>query len=219
MSHDLRSPLRAVSGFSEIVYEHYADKLDTRGRDYLVRIIKGSDHMSQLIEALLRLSCISRQDIDRVDYDLSSLATTILNSFCDADPARNVEVVIGKGLRAPVDPNLMEIGLTNLLNNAWKFTSKIENARIEFGATEKGGQTVYFVKDNGVGFDSTYAEKIFLPFHRLHAEKEFEGTGICLAIVERIIRRHEGRIWEDGEIGNGVTIYFTLGRRLSDEAK
>jgi len=212
VSHDLRAPLRSVSGFSKIVYEDYADKLDTQGKDYLVRIKNGSDRMSQLIEDLLRLSHISRQKIERMDYDLSSLASAVINNLREADPARKVEVVIAERLRAVVDPNLMKIALTNLFNNAWKFTSKNENARIEFGAAEKDAKTLYFVKDNGAGFDPAFAEKMFKPFQRLHTEKEFEGTGIGLSIVERIIRRHEGRVWAEGEVGKGVTIYFTLGQ-------
>lgn len=211
VSHDLRAPLRTVSGFSRIVYEDYADKLDAQGRDYLARIKNGSDRMSQLIEDLLRLSHISRQNIERMDYDLSTLAFTVVNNLHESAPARNVEVVVAEGLRAVVDPSLMKIALTNLLDNAWKFTSNTENARIEFGATEKDSKIVYFVKDNGAGFDPAYAEKMFLPFQRLHSEKEFEGTGIGLAIVERIIRRHEGSVWAEGEIGKGATISFTLG--------
>lgn len=211
VSHDLRAPLRFMSGFSKVVYEDYADRLDAQGRDYLARIKKGSDQMSQLIEDLLRLSHISRQQVDLLDYDLSNLASVVMNSLREADPARNIEGIVAEGVRAVIDPNLMKIVFTNLFNNAWKFTSEIENARIEFGATIKDGKTVYFVKDNGAGFDPTYAEKMFLPFQRLHSEKEFEGTGIGLAIVERIIRRHGGKVWAEGEVGKGATVYFTLG--------
>jgi len=211
VSHDLRAPLNWISGFTQLLYEGYADRLDTEAKDYLTRIKNGSDRMSQLIEDLLRLSSISRQDTEFVDYDLSSLASTIVKSLRDATPARNVEVVIAEDLHASVDPELMKIALTNLLNNAWKFTSKTENARIEFGITEKDAKTVYFIKDNGAGFNPAYADKMFLPFHRLHPEKEFEGTGIGLAIVERIICRHEGKVWSEGKIDKGATIYFTLG--------
>ena len=210
VSHDLQAPLRSVSGFSKILCEDYADKLDTQGKDYLVRIKNGSDRMSQLIEDLLRLSQIGSQKIERMDYDLSSLASAIVNSHREADPARNVEVIIAEGLRAVVDPNLMRIALTNLLGNAWKFTSKVENARVKFGATEKDAKIVYFVRDNGAGFDPTYSAKMFLPFQRLHSEKEFEGTGIGLAIVERIIQRHGGKVWAEGVLNKGATIYFTL---------
>jgi two-component system, chemotaxis family, CheB/CheR fusion protein len=212
-SHDLRAPLRSVSEFSKIIYEDYADKLDAQGRDYLNRIKNGTDRMNQLIEDLLRLSRISLQNLDLMDYDLSRLASAVVNSIHEISPARNFEVVIAEGLHAVVDPNLMEIVFTNLINNACKFTSKIENARIEFGATKKDEKTIYFIKDNGAGFDPTSAERMFLPFQRLHSEQEFEGTGIGLTIVERIIRRHEGRIWAEGEVGKGATIYFTLGQR------
>ncbi len=211
VSHDLRAPLNWISGFSQLLFEQYAERFDTQGRDYLTRIKNGSNRMIQLIEDLLRLSHISRQDIRFVDYDLSSLATDVVKSFRDAAPARNVKVVIAEGLHATVDPNLMRMALTNLFDNAWKFTSKIENAHIEFGSAEKDEKTVYFVKDNGAGFDPSYVEKMFLPFHRLHSEKEFEGMGIGLAIVERIIRRHEGKVWAEGEVDKGATIYFTLG--------
>jgi signal transduction histidine kinase len=213
VSHDLRAPLNTISGFSEILMEQYADKLDDEGRDYLNRINKSSYRMGQLIIDLLRLSHISRQNVERMDCDLSSLASTIMNNLCESDPTRSIEVAIAAGLRAVVDPNLMKIALTNLLQNAWKFTSKTANARIEFGAMEKDGmQTVYFVKDNGAGFSPAYAEKMFLPFQRLHSKEEFEGTGIGLAIVERIISRHEGKVWAEGQVGKGATIYFVLGQ-------
>ena len=173
--------------------------------------------MSRLLEDLLRLSRISRQDIQRMDYDLSGLASAVMNSLREATPAKNVEMVIAEELRAVVDPNLMKIALTNLFHNAWKFTSKIEKARIEFGAMKQDAKTVYFIKDNGVGFDPANVEKMFRPFQRLHTEKEFEGAGIGLAIVERIIRRHKGKIWAEGEVGKGATIYFTLGWRTTTE--
>ena len=210
VSHDLRAPLRSVSGFTNILFEDYADKLDARGRDYLARIQKGSDRMSQLIEDLLRLSHISLQELDLMDYDLSRLASAVMSILREADPARNVEVVIAEGLRAVVDPNLMNVAFTNLLSNAWKFTSKIDNARIEFGAVEKDTKTVYFVKDNGSGFDPAYSEKMFMPFQRFHSEEEFEGTGIGLAIVERVIRRHGGKIWAEGKTNEGAAFFFTL---------
>ncbi len=212
VSHDLRAPLNWISGFSQLLFEQYADRFDMQGKDFLTRVKNGSNRMIQLIEDLLRLSHISRQDISFVDYDLSGLASSVVKSFRDAAPARNVKVVIAGGLHATVDPNLMRIALTNLFDNAWKFTSKIENAHIEFGAAEKDEKTVYFIKDNGAGFDPSYADKMFLPFHRLHSEKEFEGMGIGLAIVERIIRRHDGKVWAEGEVDKGATIYFTLGQ-------
>jgi PAS domain S-box-containing protein len=211
VSHDLRAPLRIISRFSTIVYEDYADKLDAQGKDYLARIKNGTDRMGRLIEDILRLSLIARQRLDRIDYDLSGLAASVMNSLREAAPARNLEVVIAEGLRAAVDPSLMRIALTNLFDNAWKFTAKAEHARIEFGAEEKDSNLVYFVRDNGAGFEPAQAAGMFRPFQRLHSETEFEGTGIGLAIVERIIRRHEGMVRADGEVGKGTTIYFTLG--------
>jgi light-regulated signal transduction histidine kinase (bacteriophytochrome) len=209
-SHDLREPLRIMGGFANIVAEKYADKLDPEGRNYLVRIRSNAERMSQLIEDLLRLSQISRQEMVKINSDLSGIAASVMSGLRQADPDRNVAVVIEKDLRANIDPNLMRIALSNLLINAWKFTSKTEKARIEFGATDQSGHYVYFVRDNGAGFAPEFAGRMFLPFERLHSDKEFGGTGIGLSIAERIIRRHGGRIWAEGEIGKGATFYFTL---------
>ncbi len=211
ISHDLRAPIRTVSGFAKIIVEDYLDKLDAQGRDYLNRILKGSEKSTQLIDNLLHLSKIVRQDMDRIEVDLSGKASKIMEELREMHSGRNVEVVVQDGLTASADPRLIELALSNLLGNAWKFTSKTEQARIEFGSLEKDGDTVYYVKDNGAGFDPGYADKMFWPFHRLHSENEFEGTGIGLAIVERVVRRHGGRIWAEGEVGKGATIYFTLG--------
>ncbi len=211
VSHDLRAPIRTMSGFAKIIIEDYAGKLDAQGRDYINRILKGSEKSTQLINDLLRLSQISRQDMDRMDYDLSGIVSSIETNLRESNPGRSAEITIAEGLRASVDPNLIRIALTNLIENAWKFTSKNTNARIEFGALQKDGKTVYSVRDNGAGFNQTYADKMFLPFQRLHMEKEFEGTGIGLAIVERVIRRHGGAIWAEGEVGKGATVFFTLG--------
>ena len=211
VSHDLRAPIRTMSGFANIIMEDYADKLDEEGKSHLLRIQAGSKKMAQLIEDLLRLSRITRQEMERTETDLSSKASAAVATLRESDPGRNVEVVIHPALKASADPRLIELALLNILENAWKFTSKTEQARIDFGATEKNGKMVYFVKDNGAGFDPLCVEKMFLPFHRLHSEQEFEGTGIGLAIVERIIHRHNGTIWAEGEAGKGATIYFTLG--------
>jgi signal transduction histidine kinase len=211
MSHDLRAPIRTVSGFAKIIIEDYADKLDEQAKSYLNRIQNGAEKTTRLIDDLLRLSRISRQDMDLIEMDLSAKALSVIADLREANPARNVQARIAPGIRAAADPRLLEVVLSNLLGNAWKFTSKTDNAQIEFGTTEKDGKTVYYVKDNGAGFDRTYAEKMFLPFHRLHSVNEFEGTGIGLTIVERIIRRHGGRIWAEGEVGKGAAFYFTLG--------
>jgi PAS domain S-box-containing protein len=214
VSHDLRAPIRHMSSFAKFLVDDYTDRLDDQGRDYLTRIKKGSEKMSQLIEDLLYLSQISRQEISRTNIDMSKLASSIVAELREAGPSRNVEVNIAEGLTAYADQRLIEIALSNLLGNAWKFTSKIENARIEFGANPplhpSGEGTIYFVRDNGAGFDPEYTEKMFRPFQRLHSEKEFEGTGIGLAIVERVMRRHGGKIWAEGEIGKGATVYFTI---------
>jgi two-component system, chemotaxis family, CheB/CheR fusion protein len=211
VSHDLRAPLRVMSGFSKMLIEDFGSKLEEQPKDHLRRIMNASEKMTGLIEDLLRLSRISKQDMARMDYDLSRLASSIAAGLHEGNPVRSVEFAITEGLRVSVDPNLIKIALANLIENAWKFTSKTTNARIEFGAFEKDGKTVYYVRDNGAGFDPAYAEKMFLPFQRLHTEKEFEGTGIGLAIVERIIRRHGGAVWAEGEVGKGATVYFTLG--------
>ncbi len=236
VSHDLRAPLRSMSGFARFLIEDYSDKVDNRGKDYLSRIQTGSEKMSRLIDDLLHLSKISRQEIVLIEVDMSRLASAVVSDLREAEPVRNVAVSIREGLVANADLRLMEIVLSNLLGNAWKFTSKTEDARIEFGSlegtvpdfsppsaerTERSGvveselsqlgRTVYFVRDNGAGFDPHYVEKIFWPFQRLHSEKEFEGSGIGLAIVERIIHRHGGKVWADGAPGKGATVYFTLG--------
>jgi len=203
--------VRTVSGFAKLVLEDYADKLDIHGKDYLTRIQNGSDRIIGLIEALLRLSRISSQPIEPMDYDLSRMATKIVSGFREAEPERMAEVVIAEGLHTTVDLNLIRAALTNLLENAWKFTSKTANARIEFGVTVNNGKTVYYVKDNGAGFNPDYAEKMFKSFHRLHTDEEFEGMGIGLTIVKRIIRRHGGTIWAEGEVGKGATFSFTVG--------
>lgn len=211
VAHDLRAPVRTMAGFANFLIQDYADKLDGQGKDFLSRIQAGSEKMNRLIGDLLNLSRINRQEIELIETDLSSKVSSIVAAFREAAPNRNVEVSIQPGIRASADPAQIEIALLNILENAWKFTSKTEKARIEFGATEKDGKTVYFVKDNGAGFEPQYAEKMFLPFHRLHSEKEFEGTGVGLAIVERIIHRHRGKIWAEGKTGKGATAYFTLG--------
>jgi PAS domain S-box-containing protein len=211
VSHDLRAPLRSIFSFASFLEKEYSDRLDDRARDYLDRISNGSVKMSRLIEDMLHLSKVSRQEVSREGIDLSSLACSVISDLREAEPGRIVEAVIMEGLTAIADPRLMGIVLFNLLGNAWKFTAKTENARIELGAGTEEGQTVYYVRDNGAGFDPEYAARMFLPFHRLHSEDEFEGTGIGLAIVERIIQRHGGRIWAEGAPGKGATVFFTLG--------
>ncbi len=210
VSHDLRAPLRHVSAFADLVMKSSADKLDEKGKRYLSRIHDGTEKMGRLIDDLLNLSRISRQEIQRREVNMSAIAASIINELRETHPGRSVEVNIKEGLTVFADPGLIEIGLSNLLWNAWKFTSKTEHAGIEFWTVEQEGKIIYYVRDNGAGFDQKFAEKMFLPFHRLHPEEAFEGTGIGLAIVDRIISRHGGKVWAEGIEGKGATVYFSL---------
>lgn len=212
ISHDLRAPIRTMAGFAKIIADGYGDKLDAEGRNYLERIFRGSAQATRLIDEILSLAKISRQDIDRIEVDLSKEAAKIVEELRETDRERNIEVVVQPGLIASVDPRLIKLALANLLGNAWKFTAKTEQAGMEFGGFKKNGTTVYYVKDNGAGFNPQYTHKMFLPFHRLHSDNEFEGTGIGLALVERVIHRHGGKIWAEGEVGKGAAVYFTLQR-------
>jgi light-regulated signal transduction histidine kinase (bacteriophytochrome) len=212
ISHDLRAPLRSMAGFAGILIQDYAEGLDKQVKDYLGRILRGSEKMTRLIDDLLRLSEISRRQMEKTEVDLSAIASSVISDMREADPERRVIIRIEEGLSAFADRSLMEIVLSNLLGNAWKFTSRTENARIEFGSIQREGKNMYYVRDNGAGFDPQYMKKMFLPFQRLHSEQEFEGTGIGLTIIERIIHRHGGRVWAEGEKGKGATIYFTLGQ-------
>ncbi|HON87826.1 MAG TPA: PAS domain S-box protein, partial [Bacillota bacterium] len=209
VSHDLRAPLRAIHGFAQAVIEDYGDRLDEVGMDYLERIVRSAERMSQLIDDLLSLSRLSQKDLNIGMVDLSTIAQEVVRELRERDPCRTVEFKITDGLVAECDADLVKIVLDNLLGNAWKFTASKDHAVIEFGAIGQNGETVYFVRDNGVGFDMRYAEKLFMPFQRLHGE-EFEGTGIGLATVARIIYRHGGRIWAEGVPDAGATFFFTL---------
>jgi light-regulated signal transduction histidine kinase (bacteriophytochrome) len=200
-----------MSGFARILLENYAVKLDDQGKDYLKHIQRGSDKMTKLIDDLLNLARLSRQEAKRTAIDMSALAASVVAELREGDPVRSVEISMENGLIASADQSLTEIVLSNLIGNAWKFTSKTAKARIELGTIEKDGKTVYYVKDNGAGFNPQYAATMFQPFRRLHSGEEFEGTGIGLAIVERIIRKHDGKVWAEGEVGKGATVYFNLG--------
>ena len=210
VSHDLRNPLNRILGFTDVLLEDYSDKLDDEGKNHLNRVIKNAARMNRIMDDLLHLSRISRHGVQREDVDLSKLAASIVAELREAQPDRSATVDIQEGIAAFADAKLVEVALSNLLGNAWKFTSKIKNARIQFGTFKQDGKTVYYVKDNGAGFDQSLAEKLFLAFHRLHSEEEFEGTGIGLATVQRIIHRHGGKVWADGEPGKGAMFYFTL---------
>lgn len=211
VSHDLRAPLRALNGFSQVLLENYSQFLDSEGQKYLRRLRSAGLRMSALIDDLLNLSRVTRHELVRVPVNLSTLATTILHELCAAHPERTVDWIVTPQLYAEADSKLLRIALDNLLSNAWKYTGKRAEAMIEFGQIIHNEQAIYFVKDNGAGFDMTYVDKLFHPFQRLHREEEFEGTGIGLATVERIIRRHGGRIWAEAQAGQGATFYFTLG--------
>jgi PAS domain S-box-containing protein len=211
VSHDLRGPLRALDGFSQALATGYVDRpLDERGRDYLQRIRRASQKMGRLIDDLLQLSRLSRVRMKQQPVSLSALARGILEELAAADPEREVESVIADELRVEGDPHLLEIMLRNLLGNAWKFTSGRAHARIELGEEDIDGVRTCFIRDNGAGFDMTYADQLFGPFQRLHPEREFEGTGIGLATVQRIVLRHGGRIHAHGEVDRGATFHFTL---------
>ncbi len=210
VSHDLRAPLRSLDGFSQALLEDYADKLDDQGRNYLGRVRAGSQRMGQLIDDLLDLSRVSRVEIKRELVDLSKMALEIAEELRAAAPQRDAEFVVADGLVAETDSHLMRIVLTNLLDNAWKFTAKQPHARIEFGCSGESGSREYFTRDNGAGFDETYSSKLFGAFQRLHAFSDFSGTGIGLATVKRIIQRQGGRVWAEGKVAQGATFHFTL---------
>jgi PAS domain S-box-containing protein len=210
VSHDLRAPLRSINGFSEALLEEYADKLDMQGKDFLQRVCAASRHMGELIEGLLNLSRVARAPLHQQAMDLSAMARSIANELRQRQPERQVEFVIAEGVMGNGDLHLLEIVLENLLSNAWKFTEKHPRARIEFGVMQKEDETVYFVRDDGAGFDMAYVDKLFGAFQRLHTKNDFEGTGIGLATVQRIIHRHGGRVWAEGGVEKGATFYFTL---------
>jgi light-regulated signal transduction histidine kinase (bacteriophytochrome) len=210
VSHDLRAPLRSVDCFSQIVIEDHADKLDEEGVKYLQRIRVATKTMSQLIDDLLNLARISCTHLHREPVHLSSIALSIMNEWRDREPDRVMKADIAPDVQGPGDARLLRVVLNNLLGNAWKFTGKRQNACLEFGAASARGRTVYFIRDNGAGFDMTYSSQLFAPFQRLHQATEFEGTGIGLATVQRIIHLHGGSIWAEGIVGKGATFYFTL---------
>ena len=210
VSHDLRGPLRSMDGFSQAVLEDYADKLDADGKDALLRIRAASQRMGRLIDELLGLSRVTRTELRLRTVNLSEVAREIAESLEHQHPDRRVQWDIEDNLTVHADKALMQIALQNLLQNAWKFTSKTAQAVIRVGCTEQDGEKTCFVGDNGVGFDMAYADRLFGAFQRLHHETEFPGTGIGLAIVQRIIRRHEGRIWVHAEPDRGATFYFSI---------
>jgi PAS domain S-box-containing protein len=211
VAHDLRSPLRSIDGFSQALTDRCGAALDDEGREYLGFVRTSAQHMGRLIDGLLTLARVTRSDLCRVPVDVSALAWASVERLRLQDPARVVAVSIEDDLTADADPRLLGVVLDNLLGNAWKFTSGCDPARIELCQVRQKGEVTYVVRDNGAGFDMAYAHKLFGVFQRLHAVTEFEGTGIGLATVQRIIHRHGGRVWAEGEPDSGAAFYFTLG--------
>jgi PAS domain S-box-containing protein len=210
VSHDLRAPLRSLHGFSDALLEDYADVLDDVGKDHLHRLQRNVGRMGRMIDDLLNLSRATRAELERREVDLTAMSHEIIADMRAADPDREVTLTAPDGLTADADPHLLRLAMHNLLANAWKFTAKRPDATIEVGRFERSGETFFFVRDNGVGFDMSYAGKLFDAFQRLHTTSEFEGTGIGLAIVARVVRRHGGRIQAEAEIDHGATFYFNL---------
>jgi len=211
VSHDLRAPLRAIDGFSHALLTDYGSQLDEQGRNYLERVRGATQRMTQLIDDLLSLSKITRASLSRERVDMTDVARTVLIDLGVRDPQRKIATHVADGLVVQADPRLLRVMLENLLGNAWKFTSKQAAAAIEVGSEARDGETVFFVRDNGAGFSMEHATKLFAPFQRLHAASDFEGTGIGLATVNRIVTRHGGRVWAEAQPGQGATFRFTLG--------
>jgi len=210
VSHDLRAPLRSIDGFGQALVEDFPEHLPEAARGYLDRIRTATSRMGQLIEGLLNLARVSRRPLERRPVDLSQIARQVVSDLQQREPQRTLEVSLWDGMGAEGDPQLLQVVLENLIGNAWKFTAKTAKPRVEIGALKDRGRTTFFVRDNGAGFDMTYADKLFGAFQRLHAVSDYAGTGIGLATVQRIVHRHGGRIWAEAEIGKGAVFYFTL---------
>lgn len=211
VSHDLRAPLRTIDGFSRILLNSYADRFDEQGRHFIDRIRAGTQTMSRLIDDLLRLSRATQGDLHPETLNLSDIVRSVAEEFMEQDPDRKVELKITENIFAQGDGRYLRLAIENLMSNAFKYTAGKETAEIEFGCFEQEGEPVYLIRDNGAGFDMSYADKLFRPFQRLHNVTEFEGSGIGLATVYNIVRRHRGRMWADGAVGRGASFYFTLG--------
>ncbi|KMQ51936.1 Signal transduction histidine kinase [Chitinispirillum alkaliphilum] len=214
VSHDLRTPLSTIKGFGDIIIEDHANTLDKEVLDYVRVINSEAKKMGQLINDMLRLSRVSRTELNPEELDLTEIITSIVDELRQKQPHKKVTVRIEENLSLIADKNLLQIALSNLLNNAWKYSSKNDKAVIEVGKTEINGKTTYFVRDNGVGFDQRRASELFIPFNRLHSQQEFKGTGVGLSIVSAVIKRHGGEIWAEGKRGKGAVFYFTIPRRL-----
>ncbi len=216
VSHDLRAPLRSIDGFSHVLLEDYAPKLDETGRDYLGRVRAASQRMGLLIDDLLKLARISRIEMHKESVDLSAMAQQIATELTANDARRGVRFEVAPGLQAWGDKRLLQVALDNLIRNSWKYTGKRADARIEVGSVQSNGHRAFVVRDNGAGFDMKYADKLFGEFQRLHAASDFDGTGVGLATVRRIITRHGGAIWAEGAVGEGASFYFTLAPRAGE---
>jgi len=214
IAHDLRGPVRAMNGYSEMLLARNEDRLDLKSVEFIRRVVAGSQRMAALIDDLLGFARLSRQDMRREVCDLGKLANAVIANLDQENPTRKVDVTIHSGMSAICDTGLMHAALENLIGNAWKYTSKIDHARIEFGNHRHDGQIIYYVRDNGAGFDMQYAGKLFKPFQRLHHANEFEGTGIGLATVQKIVERHGGRVWIEGAVNKGTTVFFTIGESI-----
>ena len=218
VSHDLRAPLRSIDGFSQILLEDKGAVLGDDGRNHLDRVRAAAGRMGSLIDDMLLLSRLTRDEMTPRNVDLTGLARSVVDDLRAREPRRQVEFKSNGALAARCDERLLRIALTNLLANSWKFTRQREPAHISFGGDTRDGEAVFFVKDDGVGFDIRYADKLFGAFQRLHNTTEFEGTGIGLATVQRIVHRHGGRVWAESEVGKGSTFYFTLPPAEASEA-
>jgi len=209
VSHDLRAPLRAIDGFSQALIEDYGDRLDSTGHNYLERVRNSAQRMGHLIDDLLQLSRVNRDQISLQSVDLRAMAQEIFEELQAGDPRRKVDINLGEDLHINGDPRLIRVMLDNLLGNAWKFTSKQAEACITFNKTPENPD-IFLIKDNGVGFDMKHAKKLFGAFQRLHRMSDFPGTGVGLATVQRILNRHGGHIWADAKEGKGATFYFSM---------
>ncbi len=212
VSHDLRAPLRSIDGFSLALEEEFGPLLSGSGLDYLQRVRAAAQRMTTLIDGLLSLSRLGRAELRQANVDLTVLADSVAADLREAHSSQTVTFVRPDSLPARGDPRLLRIILENLLGNAWKFTNRREAARVELGHIQEGGALVYFVRDNGAGFDMAYSQRLFGAFQRLHIPVEYPGTGMGLAIVKRIVNRHGGRVWAEGQVDAGATFYFTLGQ-------
>ncbi|HEY6951294.1 MAG TPA: ATP-binding protein, partial [Bacteroidota bacterium] len=212
VSHDLRAPLRSIDGFSAALLEDYTDKLDDQGRDYLRRVRGATQRMAELIDDMLEIARVTRSEMRIQTVDLTAMSESIALELKKSNPDRHAEFHIAKDISVEGDPHLLRIVMENLLGNAWKFTGKTGCPKIELGITDAEGKRAVFVRDNGVGFDMQYADKLFGVFQRLHTPAEFPGTGIGLATVQRIVHRHDGHVWAKATPGQGATFYFTLAK-------